>query len=147
MKKQLVWFAAAIAVLVLAAFTKPVKQILHPEQAISKNISLAVFSNDNYKASIYAHASASLQVSIVKNRGGERKLVWQKNYDAKLLTQYPSLANALSEKVVVNNILDSKDKLEVIYTLTYKDNGNSLQLMDGTIITKGQKDGKLFINI
>jgi len=147
MKKQLVWLTVVIAAVMLAAFNKPLKEIIAPEKPVSKNISLAVYSSDNYKASIYANASASLQVSIVSVRNGERKLVWQKNYDARLLNQYPSLANALAEKVVVNNVVDSKDKLEVIYTLTYTDNGNHLQLQDGTIINKGQKDGRLFINI
>jgi len=147
MKKQLVWLTVVIAAVMLAAFNKPLKEIIAPEKTVSKNISLAVYSKDDYKASIYSNASASLQVSIVKVRNGERKLVWQKSYNARLLKDYPSLTNALAEKVIVNNVQDSKDKLEVIYTLTYTENGNQLQLQDGTIINKGQKDGRLFINI
>lgn len=147
MKKQLIWLPVVIAAVLLAAWNKPLRALVAPEKTVTKNVSLAVYSNDNYKASVYSSASASLQVSIVKVRGGERKVVWQKNYDAKLLKDYPTFANALAEKVVVNNVVDSKDKLEVVYTLTYTDKGNQLQLQDGTIISKGEKDGKLFINI
>jgi len=147
MKKQLIWLPVVIAAVLLAAWNKPLRELMTPEKAVTKNVSLAVYTNDNYNASIYSNASASLQVSIVKVRGSERKVVWQKSYDAKLLKDYPTFANALAEKVVVNNVVDSKDRLEVVYTLTYNDKGNQLQLQDGTIISKGEKGGKLFINI
>jgi len=147
MKKQLVWLTVVVAAVILAAFGKQLKELASPEKTVTKNISFAVYTSDNYNASVYANASASLQVSIVKVRGNERKVIWQKAYDARLLKEYPNLANALAEKVIVNNVVDSKDKLEVVYTLTYSDNGSQLQLQDGTTISKGEKSGKLFINI
>lgn len=147
MKKQLVWLTVVVTAMILAAFNKPLKNLIAPEKTVSKNISFAFFKADNYNAAIYNDASASLQVAIVKIRGNQRKIVWQKEYDAKLLKEYPSFANALAEKVVVDNVVDSKDKLMVVYTLTYNDNGSRMQLRDGTIISKGEKDGKLFINI
>ncbi len=131
----------------LAAWNKPLRAIIAPEKTVSKNISFAVYTADNYNSSAYANASASLQVSIVKVRGNERTTVWQKSFDAKLLSQYPSLEKAAAQHVVVNNVVDSKDKLEVVYTLTYNTNGSKLQLQDGTTVSKGEKEGKLFINI
>ena len=118
-----------------------------PEKAVSKNISFAVYKAGDYNSNIYADASARLQVTIVKVRGSKRSIVWQKSYDAKLLNQYPSLQNAIAQNVVINNVVDSKEKLEVVYTLTYDSKGSQLQLQDGTTINKGEKDGKLFINI
>lgn len=131
----------------LAAWNKPIKEMIAPEKTVSKNVSLAVYTTDNYNSNIYADASASLQVYIVKVRGGERKVVWQKAYDAKLLKEYPTLQNALAQNITVNNVVDSKDKLEVVYRLVYKDHGSELELHNGTTIEKGEKDGKLFINI
>lgn len=136
-----------MAAIMLAAWNKPLREMMTPEKTVSKNVSLAVFRADNYNSTVYADASASLEVYIVKVRGNERKVVWQKNYDARLLNDYPMLQNALSQNVTVNNVVDSKDKLEVVYRLTYKTKGSELELHDGTTINKGEKDGKLFINI
>jgi hypothetical protein len=117
------------------------------EKTVSKNISFAVYTAANYNSNIYNDASAKLQVTVVKVRGTHRSTVWQKSYDAKLLKQYPSLEHAIAQNVVINNVVDSKEHLEVVYTLTYDTKGNELQLQDGTVISKGEKDGKLFINI
>jgi hypothetical protein len=147
MKKQLIWLPVVIASVMLAAWNKPLTALIAPEKTVSKNVSFAVYRADNYNSSVYANSSASLQVSIVKVRGNERTVVWQKAYDAKLLKEYPSLQNALAQNVTVHNVVDSRDNLEVVYTLTYNDKGNTLQLENGTTISKGEKDGKLFINI
>lgn len=147
MKKQIIWLPVAIAAILLTAWNKPLREMLAPEKTVSKNISFAVYKTGEYNSNIYADASAKLQVTIVKVRNNTRSIVWQKSYDAKLLSQYPSLENAIAQNVVINNVVDSKEKLEVVYTLTYDSKGSELQLQDGTTIDKGQKDGKLFINI
>ncbi len=147
MKKQLIWLPVVIAAVLLTAWNKPLREMMTPEKAVSKNISFAVYKAGDYNSNIYADASARLQVTIVKVRGSKRSIVWQKSYDAKLLNQYPSLQNAIAQNVVINNVVDSKEKLEVVYTLTYDSKGSQLQLQDGTTINKGEKDGKLFINI
>jgi len=141
------WIPGVIAAVMLTAWNKPLRELMAPEKTVSKNISFAVYTNDNYTSNIYAHASAQLQIAIVKVRGTKRSIVWQKSYDAKLLKQYPSLEKAVAQQVEIKNVVDSKDKLEVVYTLTYNDKGNQLQLQDGTVIAKGEKNGKLFINI
>ncbi|HWB24332.1 MAG TPA: hypothetical protein VG738_02580 [Chitinophagaceae bacterium] len=147
MRTQLKWLPVVIAAVMLGAWNKPLREMMTPEKTVTKNVSLAVYRADNYNASVYAGASASLQVSIVKVRGNERTVVWQKAYDARLLRDYPMLQNAMAQNITVKNVVDSKDKLEVVYTLTYDAKGSQLQLQNGTIISKGEKDGKLFINI
>ena len=131
----------------LTAWSKPLKEMVTPEKTVSKNISFAVYKADDYTSSVYNDASAKLQVTVVKVRGNERSVVWQKNYDAKLLKQYPSAANAISQNVVIHNIAESKEHLEVLYTLTYDSKGSVMQLQNGEIISKGAKEGRLFINI
>lgn len=147
MKKQLLWLPVVLAAVMLTAWNKPLREMIAPEKTVSKNISFAVYSKDNYNNSIYANASAKLKITIVKVRGVERSIVWQKQYDAKLLNQYPSLEKAVAQNVTVKNVVDSKEKLEVIYTLTYNDKGSELQLQDGVVVSKGEKEGKLFVNI
>ena len=147
MKKQLKWLPVLIAAVMLTAWNKPLREMMTPEKAVSKNISFAVYKATDYNASVYAGASAKLQISVVKVRGSKRSIVWQKDFDAKLLSQYPSLEKAIAQQVVIKNVVDSKDKLEVVYTLTYNDKGSQMQLQDGTTISKGENNGKLFINI
>lgn len=147
MKKQLLWLPVVLAAVMLTAWNKPLREMIAPEKTVSKNISFAVYSKDNYNNSIYANASAKLKITIVKVRGLDRSIVWQKQYDAKLLNQYPSLEKAVAQNVTVKNVVDSKEKLEVIYTLTYNDKGSELQLQDGVVVSKGEKEGKLFVNI
>ncbi len=146
MKKQLSGLVVITAALMLTAWIKPIKELITPEKAISKNISFEVYKASNYTAAIYNDASARLQVTVVKVRGNERSIVWQKNYDAKLLNQYPSAENAFSQNVVINNVVDSKEHLEVFYTLTYDSKGSVMQVQDGEVIAKGAKNGRLFIN-
>ncbi|HVX49032.1 MAG TPA: hypothetical protein VHB48_02710 [Chitinophagaceae bacterium] len=146
-KHTLLWLAVGAAVVLLAAWSKPLIATIKFEKPVSKNISLAVYTANSYTSKIYNDASAKLQVAVVKVRGRNRTTVWQKEYNAKLLKDYPSLQNALSQKVVVNNVVDSKEHLEVIYTITYNDNGNKMCLQDGATIAKGNNNGQLYINI
>lgn len=148
MKKQVLgWMVISAAVILLGAWTKPLIANISFEKPVSKSISFAVYTQNSYAANIYNDASARLQVTVVKVRGTKRSTVWQKEYDAKLLKDYPTLQNALAQKVVVNNVVDSKEHLEVLYTITYDAKGNKMQLQDGTVMTKGSNSGKLFINI
>jgi len=148
MKKNiLLWLAVGAAVVLLAAWSKPLIATINFEKPVSKNISFAVYTNSSYSSSVYNDASAKLQVTVVKVRGNKRSTVWQKEYDAKLLKDYPSLQNALAQKVTISNVVDSKDHLEVLYTITYNTNGSKLQLQDGAVVAKGAKNGNLFINI
>lgn len=123
------------------------KEMMTPEKTVSKNISFAVFKADSYNSNVYAGASAKLKITIVKERGSKRSIVWQKDFDARALNQYPSLEKAVAQKVIVNNVVDSKDKLYVVYTLTYNDKGSEMQLRDGAVIARGENSGKLMINI
>jgi hypothetical protein len=147
MKKHLIWFPVIAVVVLLAAWSKPIVENITFSKPVSKSISFAVYKANNYASKIYSDASAKLDVTIIKVRGYKRSIVWQKSYDAKLLNQYPCLADAMSQKVVVDNVDDRKDRLEVVYTLTYSSDGNTIQLQDGTTISKGENNGKLFINI
>ena len=147
MKKQIIGAAVVIIAIMLTAWSKPLKEIIAPEKTISKNIRFEIFKTDNYTSSIYNDASAKLQVTVVKVRGTERSVVWQKNYDAKLLSQYPNAANAISQNIVIPNVADNKEHLEVLYTLTYDSKGSVMQLQDGAVISEGAKNGNLSINI
>lgn len=147
MKKQIIRVVVIAVAVILVAWHTPLRILLTPEKTTNKNISFAIFKADTYASSIYNDASAKLQVTVVKVRGTERSVVWQKNYDAKLLNQYPTAANAISQNITIPNVADNKEHLEVLYTLTYDSKGSVMQLQDGAVISKGVKNRKLSINI
>ena len=147
MKKHLLWFMVAVVVVLLAAWCKPIIANINFQQPVSKSVSFAVFKANNYNSKVYDDASVKLSVAIVKVSGNKRSTVWQKSYGAKLLNQYPSVADAMSQTVVIDNINDRSEHLEVIYTLTYKAKGSTVTLQDGTVIARGEKTGRLAINI
>ncbi len=146
MKKYLLGLSV-VSVVALAAFHKQVKEVVLPEAPVSKSISIAVFADKNYSSAVYNDALAMLHITVTKVKGNKRTLVWDKTFDAKLLRDYPSFENALTQKIVVDNVSDNREKLEVVYTLTYTNKGSVLQMFNSTLFTKGQHSGKLYINI
>ena len=147
MKKQIIRVVVIAVAVILVAWHSPIAALITPEKTTSKNIQVEIYKGEAYTSSVYTDASARLQVTVVKVRGNRRSIVWQKNYDAKLLSQYPSAANAISQNILIPNVADNREHLEVLYTLTYDSKGSVMQLQDGTVIAKGVKNGKLSINI
>ena len=147
MKKHLLWFTVVLVAAALAIFHTQVAAWIAPEKPVSKSISLEVYKADDYSSAIYNDASAKLQVTVTKVSGKNRTIVWDKTFDALQLRQYPSLKNAISQKVVIGNVFDSKEHLEVIYTLTYNSKGNVLEMQNGVLVSKGNPGGKLTISI
>lgn len=144
MKKYLVWLPVAWLVFGAAIYSTG-KENTATEKTVNKNIAFAVYKGNNYTSDVYNNTSAKLHITITKVRGTNRTVVWDKTFDAKLLKQYPSLENALTQQVTVPNVLDKKEYVEVTYTLTYDSNGTQLQMQNGTVVY-GSND-KLDISI
>src|SRR5262249_8244031 len=133
MKKYLLWLPAALFVSGSAIYS-PVKRSFAQEKTENKSISFAVYKSDNYTSEVYNTTSVKLQITIEKVSGKNRRVVWDKTFDARLLKEYPALANAVSQKVMVPNVLNKKEHLEVTYTLLYNSNGSELQMKSGTVV-------------
>src|SRR2546423_15199611 len=131
MNKYLAWLPAFI---VLGALTyKPVKETMETK-LVNKSISFAVYKSSPYTSGIYKSTSAQIHIIIEKvNTGGKHTIVWDTTLDAKSLSQYPSMENALRQKVTVSRVNEKRDHLVVYYTLTYNSNGSELQMQDRTV--------------
>lgn len=146
MKKYLLWLPLVWLGFGAALYSSTEKKESNtPVKTVNKNISFAVYKSDNYSSDVYNNTSATLHIVITKVRGTSRTIVWDKTFDAKLLKQYPSLENAITQQVTVPNVLDSKERIEVTYTLTYDSHGSQLQMQNGTEVD-GTSD-KLDISI
>jgi len=133
MKKYFLWLPVALFVSGSAIYS-PVQRGAERERTENKSISFAVYKGNSYTSDIYNKTSVKLHIIIEKVRDKNRVVVWDKTFDAKLLKEYPGLENALSQKVIVPNVLDKKEHLEVTYTLLYNSNGSELQMQSGTIV-------------
>ena len=86
---------------------------------------------------MYKASSAQVYVSVEKVRNTTRTIVWNTTFDAKLLNKYPSVKKALSQKVTLQNVIESKDHLEINYLLTYESNGSVLNMQSTNINSTG----------
>lgn len=144
MKKHLLWLSVVIVV-AIAAMNKQVKEVIAPVKPVEQSVSFAVYKEGNYAAAIYNNTSAKVHVVIEKVSSKDRKTVWEKTFDAQTLKDYPSIQNAIAQTVSVPNVFNSKEHLEVSYTLTYNSNGTELQMQNGVVINNS--DNKVYIGI
>jgi len=130
-----------------AIFHTNIANLFSAEKAISKKISVSIARDTNYTGNVYSMSKASVHVIIFKVKDHKQVVLWDKKYDTIPLKNYPTLGNALHNDVTVSNILDRKEKLYVTYIITYNTNGSIMHIENGTALLKGEKEGKLLINI
>ncbi|HXL58969.1 MAG TPA: hypothetical protein VN958_22055 [Chitinophagaceae bacterium] len=144
MNKFLAWLPA---VMVLGTVIyRPVKEATETK-LVSKNLSFAVYKSSSYTSGAYDNTSAQVHIIVEKvNIRGTRTIVWDKTLDAKSLSQYPSIENALQQKITIANVNEKKEHLVVYYTLTYNSKGSELLMQEG-IVVKDEKTSRVDISI
>ena len=91
-------------------------------------------------ASLPCPESKSIKKQVHTNgwRGCQHQaVVWDTTFDAKLLNRYPSVKKALSQKVTIQNVIESKDHLEINYFLTYESDGSVLKMQSANFKSTG----------
>ncbi len=144
MKKISITIATTMLVIITTGFisykTSTVKKI-------NKNINVEVFKDASYNAPIYADAFATINITVIKVNGNKKDTAFTHNFAPMQLKSFPACNKPLTSKISVGNINDSKESLEVYYTLTYNTKGSQLVFSDVTLIGKGEQSGKLSIKI
>jgi hypothetical protein len=120
MRKYLLWLSVLLLFTGNADFQSKIEEVINPEQPVSKSICFAVNGDKNYSASIYNDALAQPRIIINKLRADSKIVVWDKTYNSKQLRDYSSVQNTMLEKVIINNIIDSKEKLQVTWLIPKK---------------------------
>ncbi|HRI21851.1 MAG TPA: hypothetical protein PLA68_12900 [Panacibacter sp.] len=146
MKKSIISISLIFLVTV-AVFYNQITSVLRSEKPIYKEISLTIATGNNYSATAYDNALASVHVTVYKISGNKQTIVWDKTFDTMQLKKYPNINQALPERVAIPNILESKEKLVVTYTVTYDTKGSLLKMANGAVVTSGEETDKLFIGI
>jgi hypothetical protein len=149
MKKQLLFIALAlIATIITIIFVeKNTSTESVTVNTVNENVSLVVYKSADYTSTAYNNASAQLHVTIEKvNPAGENTIVWDKTFDAKYLSQYPSVEDAIKQNVEINNIRAKNEYLVVKYDIIYNSQGSELQMQNNVII-KDDSSGNISISI
>src|SRR3954452_18165722 len=103
MKNYLLWLPVTLVGLSAAVYS-PVRRSAAQEKTENKSISFAVYKSNSYTSEVYNNTSVKLHITIERVGGENRRVVWDKTFDAKLLKEYPALENALSQKVIVSDV-------------------------------------------
>lgn len=144
LRKVIMHVAAAISILIL--YIQADSRFV-PEKPIVKNINLKIYKSSGYLSNIYNDASAKICITITKVGRSSRVTVWAKTFGALQLKQYPSIEDALLQKVAIKGVFDRMEHLEIRSTVSYNANGNVLEIKEGVLLSKGTTDGTLTIPI
>ncbi|MEP6465636.1 MAG: hypothetical protein ABJB05_05000 [Parafilimonas sp.] len=120
---------------------------MNTEQTVSKNINVEVYKTTSYISPAYANAFATLEVTVIRVKGNKRDTAFQHTFQPKQLKDFPASDKPFVQTITVPNVNDSKEKLEILYKLTYDSKGSILNFLNTTTIGKGQQTGKLNIKI
>jgi len=145
MKKIIILSSLFLALTAAVLFAVP--NLFKKEKPVSKEINLAISSNNNYSSAAYDDAKASVHVVITKIKGNQQTLVLDKVYNAMQLKQIPDNGNAMNSKVVIPNVFDSKEKLVVTYTITYDTKGSVIEFCNGKTAAEKSNQEQIDINI
>ena len=144
MNKYLVWLPAFMVL--GAVIYKPVKEATEA-RLVNKNISFSVYKSSSYTSVVYNNTSAKVYIIVEKvNTKGQHTIVWDKKFDPKYLSRYPSVENALKQNITIHNLNREKEYLIVHYILTYNSKESELQMQD-SIIMKDDNFGRVDIRI
>ena len=144
--KKIKYLIPVIALTALYFTSSSIKNIITPVKPVEKNISFALYKESDYISDAYNSTSATVHLKIEKVSKAGRSIVWEKTFDALTVKQYPSLQEAIAQTVKVSNVFDSKEHLEIAYTLTYNSKGSELQ-MQNEVMVQGNGTDKVYIGI
>ena len=140
MRKNLLWivFILMASGVTIAAGYSPIMRELK-SKSVEKTVPFLLYKESNYSSKAYKDLYAEVYISIEKFGNTKGIIVWDTTFEAQLLNKYPSAKKALSQNVTIQNVIESKEHLEINYLVTYKSKESVLQ-MQKTIFNPTGKD-------
>jgi hypothetical protein len=130
-----------------AIFHNQVSNLFTTEKPVNKEINFSITRDSSYDGNVYDMTRATVRIIVFKVKNHKQVVLWNKTYDTMQVKQYPTSGNALCQTVKVKNILDRKEQLYITYIITYNTKGSVIKVENGTSVLKGEKEGRLAINI
>lgn len=130
-----------------AVFHTQLTNLFTTEKPVNKEINFSIARDSSYDGNVYDMMLATVQVIVFKVDNHKQTILWNKVYDTMQVKRFPTMGNALHQTVKVHNMLDRKEQLFVTYIITYNTKGSVMKVENGTSVMKGEKLGRLVINI
>lgn len=132
MKKILIIASIAAAAVMVCGITGVIN---FSRKAETKQINFSVSKTASYESQAYSDAFATLSVCVYKVRGNERELLWKHNYNATQLKKFPAANKPMQQTVTIDDITDSRAKIEVCYSLIYNTKGSIMNFCNTEIVS------------
>ncbi len=145
--KKLVFIPLLITTIGLSVFYKNITGFFLPEKPVNKELNLSIATAANYHSRAYENAQASVRVSIYKIRGKQKMLIWEKTFDTLQLKRYPDYRSPMVNSITIPNVVSNREKIIVVYTITYNTQGSILQMANGKVFPGKNNRDKLEILI
>ncbi len=101
------------------------------------DISFIVYKSYDYTQAIYNTCVAGINLTVENvNTTGKATTIWKKNIDAKSLSQYPSITEAIRQNVAIPAASQKSDYLVLKYDVIYDTNGHKLEIPNVILLNK-----------
>ncbi len=137
MKKFFIIFPV---ILTLIAGAKELAKMYPAEKPVNKSINLSIYRDDNYSSAAYDSTIASVHITISKVTGSKLTVMYDKTLSSMQLNKFPGAQNALISNLIIPDLLNSKEKLLINYTITYSTQGSTLTFSNNVMSSAAQKE-------
>lgn len=122
------WMAAFILGLGIISY-KPVKDAI-TEKPVNEKFTMAVYKNFDYSSNVYDSTFAQVHVVVAKINGSKSTVELDTTFSNQLLKSYPTVEGASLQQVTVPNVFANREKIMVMYELTYSSDSSRLQVQN-----------------
>lgn len=146
MKKILFTLVLSMA-FITASFHAQVKKLVIKERKVSKNIDMAISTNNNYSSNAYKYCEARIDYTVIKKRGTHTDTLMQKQFQPFNLKELPSFAKSFKEQIEIKDVAERKEQIWITYTVTYLSKGSELSVDHEQLVPKGIEADSIRIHI
>jgi hypothetical protein len=134
-KKLFITLCLIIALITMIFIQMKPSTVSSTENPTNESISLAVYKSSNYTSDAYKNALAQLHVVLEStNTTKKNEVVWEKTFDSKYLSQYPTVEDVIKQNIEIKNVLSKNEQLIVKYDIIYSAQGSVLQIQNEATI-------------
>lgn len=130
-----------------AAFYAQLKQWIHPNTTVDKEIVVAISADNSYRHQIYDHSSAQVNVTVVKLRGAKPDTLVTKEFPEFKLKNLADVSKQFNETICIPVTAEGKGRIVIDYNVTYKWKGSILEVKNLKQMDKNNIENQLLIHI
>lgn len=99
----------------------------------AQNVSFVIYKDFDYQSAAYKNSFVKVKIEVETVNGSNRKTVWSKELAPTELAQLPQMNEAEVENISFAKS-DSREHIELTYTMTYETQGSELSVSSTKIV-------------